>query len=191
MEIRRANIRVDFGPQALANSNRAELVMLVVRDYHLAGRDQPANLLDAQPFVLGYFDHLLSDNAFARSFKLSHVATSCRSLDTDIRIRRCRGLVIYRLILAFTSRCAPLIPHPPGLCAIYARLSHPLDPCATFVQPLPCGDPRTRYRRSAAFLMATFARTRSARDRRAGSREHLYTPEPAPRHANREPRPAR
>ncbi len=76
MEIRRADIRVDLGPQALADANRAELVMLVVRDHHLAGRDQPANLLDVQPFVFGHFNHLLSNNAFACSFKLGHVATS-------------------------------------------------------------------------------------------------------------------
>src|SRR5882724_11330571 len=76
MEVRRADIRIDLGSQALADADRAEVVMLVVRDDHLAGRHQLADLFGAEPLVLGYFDHLWGDDAFARSFKLGHVATS-------------------------------------------------------------------------------------------------------------------
>src|SRR6185437_14894546 len=76
MEVRRADVRVDLGAQPFADTDRAELMMMVVRDDHLAGRDQVADFGGAQALVLGDFDHLLSDDAFARSFKLGHVATS-------------------------------------------------------------------------------------------------------------------
>jgi hypothetical protein len=76
MEIGRADVGVDLGPQALADADRAKIMMLIARDYDLAGRDQAADLFGAEALVLGHFDHLLGDDAFARSFKLGHVATS-------------------------------------------------------------------------------------------------------------------
>ena len=45
MEVRRADVGVDLGAQPLADADRAELVMDVVRDDDLAGRDQRADLL--------------------------------------------------------------------------------------------------------------------------------------------------
>src|SRR5712692_7740288 len=72
MEIRRADIGVDLGPEPLADSNRAELMMNIVRDHHFAGRHQRADILDVESFVLGNFSHLASDDILAGGFYLRH-----------------------------------------------------------------------------------------------------------------------
>ena len=76
MEVRRADIGIDLGAQALADADRAEIMMDVVRDHDLAGRDQRADVLGREAFVLGDFGHLPRDNVFAGGFNLSHGVTS-------------------------------------------------------------------------------------------------------------------
>src|SRR5216684_3498057 len=76
MEVRGPDVGVDLCAQILADSDRAEVVMYVVRNHHLAGCDETAYFFGRKSLVLGHFVHLLGDDAFARSFKLSHFGTS-------------------------------------------------------------------------------------------------------------------
>jgi hypothetical protein len=73
MEVRGADIRIDFGAQAFADSDRAEVVMGVVRDNRLAAGDESTDFLGGEALVLGDLDHLRGDSPFARGFNLGHV----------------------------------------------------------------------------------------------------------------------
>ena len=84
MEVRRADIGVDLGAQPLADSDRPEVVMEVVRDYDLAGRDQRANFFGREALVLGNFGHLPGNYIFASGFNLRH--------RVHLRGRQARGL---------------------------------------------------------------------------------------------------
>ena len=72
MEVRRADVGVDLGAQAFADSDRPEVVMEVVRDDDLAGRDQRANFFWRESFVLGNFGHLPGNYIFAGGLNLRH-----------------------------------------------------------------------------------------------------------------------
>src|SRR6266851_2963410 len=76
MEVRGPDVGVDLCAQILTDPDRAEVVMSVVGVTHLAGCDETAYYLGRKSLVLGHFVHLLGDDAFASSFKLSHFGTS-------------------------------------------------------------------------------------------------------------------
>src|SRR5277367_6839819 len=73
MEIAGSDICIDFGPQPLADSDRAELVMPVAWYHHLARGDQRADDFGFEPFVLGDLGDLRGDNSLACGFKLRHL----------------------------------------------------------------------------------------------------------------------
>ena len=74
MEVRGADIGVDLGAQPFADSDRAEVVMDVVRDDRLAAGDQAADFLRREALVLGDLDHLLGDDALCARLQ----SESCR-----------------------------------------------------------------------------------------------------------------
>ena len=76
MEVRGADIGVDLGAQPFADSDRAEVVMDVVRDDRLAAGDQRADFLGREALVLGDLGHLRGDDPFTRGFNLGHVGST-------------------------------------------------------------------------------------------------------------------
>jgi hypothetical protein len=76
MEVGSADIGVDLGAERAADTDRAKVVVMIMRDDDFAGRNQRADFFSAEAFVLGHFKHLRSNNALACSFKLGHIGTS-------------------------------------------------------------------------------------------------------------------
>ncbi len=87
MEVRRADVGVDLGAQALADADSSEIVMEIVRNHDLAGRDQRANLFGRETFVLGNFGHLPRDYVLAGSFNLGHRITSAAVKRTALDLK--------------------------------------------------------------------------------------------------------
>src|SRR6266851_3094691 len=80
MEVRGTDIGIDLGAQAFADSDRAEVVMGVVRDDRLAAGDESADFLCGEALVLSDLEHLRGDSPFAGGFNLGHVVVP---LNTD------------------------------------------------------------------------------------------------------------
>ena len=110
MEIRGAQVGVNLGAEIFADSDRAELVVPIVRNYHLPGGDQRPDLLGSQPFIFGDLDHLAGDVSLTCRFSLGHRSTSAGAL----RLRQTLILVFTISDAMLFAKRAQLLDHPLG-----------------------------------------------------------------------------